>query len=77
MLVDKVREIVTDITHNDLLSGWDSIAQINVIVAIEEQFGVTFGAEEMHTLNSVDKITDALSRFDELNKFDKTGQYAP
>ena len=77
MLVDKVREIVTDITHNDILSGWDSIAQINIIVAIEEQFGVTFGAEEMHTLNSVEKITDALSRFDELNKFDETGQYAP
>ena len=77
MLVDKVREIVTDITHNDLLSGWDSIAQINIIVAIEEQFGVTFGAEEMHTLNSVEKIVSALSRFDELNKFDKAGQYTP
>ena len=77
MLVDKVREIVTDITHNDLLSGWDSIAQINVIVAIEEQFGVTFGAEEMHTLNSVEKIVSALSRFDELNKFDEAGQYTP
>ena len=76
-MLDKVREIIADITHNDAPSGWDSIAQINIIVAMEEQFGVTFGAEEMHTLNSVEKIVSALSRFDELNKFDEAGQYTP
>jgi acyl carrier protein len=71
-MLDKIRQIVADITHNDVahitsrsnsqnLDGWDSVAQINIIVGIEEEFGVAFGAEEMHMLNSVEKIADALS----------------
>jgi len=71
-MLDKIRQIIADITQNDIahvtrdsnsenLSGWDSVAQINIIVSIEQEFGVTFTAEEMHTLNSVEKIVSALS----------------
>jgi len=70
-MLDRIRQIVADITQNDVasvttdsnsqnLNGWDSVAQINIIVAIEEEFGVAFSAEEMHALNSVKKIVDAL-----------------
>ena len=70
-MLDRIRQIVADITQNDIasvttdsnsqnLDGWDSLAQINIIVAIEEEFGVAFSAEEMHALNSVKKIIDAL-----------------
>jgi len=70
-MLDRIRQIVAAITQNDVasvttdsnsqnLDGWDSVAQINIIVAIEEEFGVTFSAEEMHALNSVKKIIDAL-----------------
>ena len=71
-MLDKVREIIADITHNDVaavtsksnsknLDGWDSVAQINIIVSIEEEFGVTFEAEEIHSLDSVEKIVNAVS----------------
>ena len=71
-MLDKVREIIADITHNNVasvtakstsenLDGWDSVAQINIIVAIEEEFGVTFDPEDIHTLNSVEKIVNAVS----------------
>ena len=70
-MLDRIRQIVADITQNDVasvttdsnsqnLDGWDSVAQINITVAIEEEFGVAFSAEEMHALNSVQKIVDAL-----------------
>lgn len=70
-MLDRIRQIVADIAQNDVasvttdsnsqnLNGWDSVAQINIIVAIEEEFGVAFSAEEMHALNSVKKIVDAL-----------------
>ena len=70
-MLDKIRQIIADITQNDVasvtlksnsqnLDGWDSVAQINIIVAIEEELGVGFSAEEMHALNSVKKIVDAL-----------------
>ena len=71
-MLDKIRGIIADITHNDVanvtaksnsqnLEGWDSVAQINIIVTIEEEFGVTFEAEEIHALNSVEKIINAVS----------------
>jgi acyl carrier protein len=70
-MLDRIRQIVADITQNDIasvttdsnsqnLDGWDSVAQINIIVAIEEEFEVAFSAEEMHALNSVKKILNAL-----------------
>ena len=70
-MLDKIRQIIADITQNDVasvtiksnsqnLDGWDSVAQINIIVTIEQEFGVTFSAEEMHRLNTVEKIASAL-----------------
>jgi acyl carrier protein len=70
-MLDRVREIIADITRNPVdaitessssqsVDGWDSIAQINIIVTIEMDFGVSFTADEMHSLNSVRKIMQAL-----------------
>jgi acyl carrier protein len=69
----QVRDIVADVTQCQVetiteqsntsnVDGWDSVAQINIIVAVETEFGVTFTAEEIHSLNSVRQILDALKR---------------
>jgi acyl carrier protein len=71
-MLERVREIVADVTHNPPekidersshanVRGWDSVAQINIVVTVETDFGVTFGPEEIHTLNSVQRIVQALS----------------
>jgi len=71
----KVREIVANVTNNPLeaigdksssqnVDGWDSVAQINIIVTVEMEFGVSFTAEEMHAMSSVSQIVDALKRVD-------------
>jgi acyl carrier protein len=68
---NRVRGIVADITNNRLADidessgaanadGWDSVAQINIIASIEMEFGLTFSAEEMQSLNSIDKILSAI-----------------
>jgi acyl carrier protein len=70
-MLQKVREIIADVTENAVerisedsshrnVEGWDSLAQINIIVTIEMTFGVSFGPEEIHTLNSARKIVQAL-----------------
>lgn len=70
-MLERVREIIADITQNSVeeinensnnknVDGWDSVAQINIIVTIEMDFGVAFSAEEMHSLNSARKIVHAL-----------------
>ena len=68
---NRVREIVADITNNRLADinedsgtattdGWDSVAQINIIASIEMEFGLTFSADEMQSLNSIQKILSAI-----------------
>jgi len=68
---NKVRQIVADITNNRLsdidensgaatTDGWDSVAQINIIASIEMEFGLTFSAEEMQSLNSIQRLIPAI-----------------
>ncbi len=71
----RVSRIVSDIVRcpvedihatagQDSLEAWDSLAQINIIVAIEIEFGRTFSAEDVFALNSVEKIVAALENAD-------------
>jgi acyl carrier protein len=68
---NRVREIVADITNRPLADinensgaattdGWDSVAQINIIASIEMEFGLTFSADELQSLNSIQKIVPAI-----------------
>jgi acyl carrier protein len=72
-VLDKIREIIADVTHTSIddvdertscetMDLWDSVAQINVIIAIESEFGVLFNVEEMYSLNSVQKLRRAIER---------------
>ena len=62
--------IISRETTADDVEGWDSMAHINLIVAVEKQFGVKFAAAELastRTANgSVGGLLDLLSQ--------KTGQ---
>jgi acyl carrier protein len=72
-MIDRVKEIIANITNTPVsriseksndqnLAGWDSMAQINIVVALEAEFGVSFTAEEMSSLNSVTQILEAIQR---------------
>lgn len=67
------REIVANVTLSSpdkvgpdaaagRLEGWDSLAQVNIVVAIEVEFDVAFEANQVHALNSVAKLGEALSQ---------------
>jgi acyl carrier protein len=70
-ILDRVREIVADATLTSVrrvaeetstenLDRWDSIAQINIIIGIESEFGISFDVEQIHSLNSVRKLRSAV-----------------
>ena len=70
---DRVRAIMADVlmvdvseirdtTSMDNLEQWDSLAQIDLIAALEEEFGVTFEVEEFQLMTSFVEIIEALSR---------------
>jgi acyl carrier protein len=55
-----------DLTLNPTLSakdvdGWDSFKQIEIIIAVEEQFGIKFRTREMDGLNNVGDLVHLIA----------------
>ena len=49
---DETIELADQLTADDI-DGWDSIAHINLIFAVEEAFGVSFSTSDLKTLATV------------------------
>ena len=49
---------ITEGTSNDTLPGWDSLQHLNLIVVLEETFGIEFSEEEMENLLSFANIRE-------------------
>ena len=45
-------EISQDMTANDI-DGWDSLSHVNLIIAIEQSFGIRFTQKELLTFKNV------------------------
>jgi acyl carrier protein len=69
---NRVKAIMADIFMMDVssidkhasmntISKWDSLAQIDLISALEEEFGVTFEVEEFELMTSLRDVIDRLS----------------
>jgi acyl carrier protein len=68
----KVREIMADIlqldpdaiegsTSHDNTATWDSLNHINLITALEQEFGTTFDVGEIESMLSFDDILNVLA----------------
>jgi len=42
--------------------GWDSLAHFRLLMAVEEEFGVSFSPDEIDELDSVERIGGAVDR---------------
>ena len=52
--------LITDALSSSTYSGWNSLAQVDLIMALEEEFGIQFTTEQVTSLNSVAAIKEAL-----------------
>jgi acyl carrier protein len=70
---ERIRSILSDVLEmpaHDISEGlsaeqtsnWDSMRQINLMMALEEAFDVSFTSEELGTLTSYRAIADALAQ---------------
>ena len=69
---DRVKAIMADIfmienskisaqTNMDNLAQWDSLAQIDLIAALEEEFGVMFEVEDFELMTDFPTVVETLS----------------
>lgn len=66
-MLDRVRQIAADVfqlpidsistrSSADTTKGWDSLGHVNLVVALEESFGIQFTPEEMEQMLSIELI---------------------
>ncbi|HEV8534276.1 MAG TPA: acyl carrier protein [Candidatus Limnocylindria bacterium] len=46
----------------DSTPGWDSLAHLRLLMAVEEEYGVSFSPDEIADLDSVRRIGNAVER---------------
>ncbi len=72
-ILDRLQPIFRDVFENNSLTvgrdssamtvdGWDSLAHVNLIAAVEEAFGVRFALGELEELQNVGDMVDLIRR---------------
>ena len=52
--------VITDSTNSDDIEDWDSLEQINLVVACEKKFNVKFDMKEIQALKNVGEMVDTI-----------------
>ncbi len=72
-VMDKLTRIVRMVFEDDEITidrettahdvdGWDSLSHVNLIVAVENSFGVRFSQKELLTFKNVGDLLDSIER---------------
>ena len=51
---------LTDSTSSEDIEDWDSLEQINLVVAIQDAFGIKFNIDEVNAMKNVGEMADAI-----------------
>lgn len=55
--------VISDETTSDDIEDWDSLEQINLIVAVEKRFCVKFKMEDILNLRNVGEMIDIILKY--------------
>ena len=53
---------VTEETSHENTPGWDSVGHLNLILELEDVFGIRFSSEEIPTVNSAIRLQESITR---------------
>ena len=51
---------LTDSTSSEDIEDWDSLEQINLVVAIQDAFGIKFNIDEVNAMKNVGEMAEAI-----------------
>ena len=52
--------ILTEATTRDDVEGWDSLANINIVVSIEDEFNISFSMDNIVDIKTVGDLADVV-----------------
>lgn len=61
-VLDNPNVLVTRESSAATVAGWDSLAHINLVSAIEHEFGIRFALGELEDLKNVGEMIDLMER---------------
>jgi len=61
-VLDQPNLVVTMRTTAEDIEGWDSFNHVNIVVAIESQFGINFNAAEVEELRAVGEFVNLIEK---------------
>lgn len=58
-------ETVAETSSSDTIGGWNSLNHIQLVLALEEEFGVQFAVDDMEAMQSVGAIVAIVGKYSE------------
>ncbi len=55
-------DMIADDATADMIDGWSSLAHMNLVMALEDEFGVRFADNQILALVSCEAIADVLAK---------------
>jgi acyl carrier protein len=55
-IMDVPADQLGDASSPDTIDAWDSLRHMNLVLALEEEFGIKFSDEQIMTMSSVERI---------------------
>lgn len=59
-VLDNEDIVVTETTNAEEIEEWDSLSNIQLVVAIEKEFGIKFSSSEIMTWNNVGDMVESI-----------------
>jgi len=61
-VLDDPKLVIGPASSGENVDGWDSLAHINLVSAIEAEFGISFALGELQELRNVGEMVDLMHR---------------
>jgi acyl carrier protein len=59
---DNPKLVITPASNAESVPGWDSLAHINLVSAIEQEFNIRFALGELETLKNVGEMAELMKK---------------
>ena len=56
------KELLVDSSSSDTIDEWDSLKQMNIVLALEEEFEIFFSEDEIIELLNIALMTEVISQ---------------